>query len=180
MRKRMNAVGNPVRLMNCEITYDDLRSSLEQCIAEYGIEATLDSGEVSYGIFRQPVECLTIYHPNHHYDYYNLCILLKPLGNTCTIETYTYGKSTQMSYEAFAKNTKVFDGSGVGNTALGMLSGGAVGVGFAIGSAVTGIAKAGGKAIAKGINALMRDLAALEQEQLWYDTVFSILGDVLS
>ena len=61
-----------------------------------------------------------------------------------------------------------------------MLSGGAVGAGFAIGSAVTGVAKAGFKAVAKGINALMRDPQALEEENAWYSAVYSIFNEVIS
>lgn len=179
--KKMTPVRDPVRFMDGgNITYNDLKNALQSRIDEYGVPVAMDSGEISYGIFSPSVECLTLYHPEHHNDYYDFCLIIKPLGKTCTIEAYSYGKSTQMSREAFAENTKVFDGSGVGNTALGLLSGGAIGAGFAIGSAVTGIAKAGGKAIAKGINALMRDPAALEQEKAWYDAIFSVFNDVIS
>lgn len=179
--KKMTQVRDAVRFMDGgNLTYDDLKNALQNCIDEYGIPATMDSGEISYGLFSRSVNCLTLYHPEHHYDYFDFCFIIKPMGKTCMIETYSYGKSTQISREAFAENTRVFDGSGVSGTAVGILRGGAIGAGFAIGSAVTGIVKAGGKAIAKGINALMRDSAALEQEKAWYDAILSVFNDVIS
>ncbi len=171
----------PIRFMDGEyVTYDAIKERIEKLVEDYGIEATLAMGDVNYGLFSGTKEALMLVHPKHVDDYYKFCIIITPAGKTCNVEVFSYGKSRQMSAEAFAQNTKIFDGSGVMGTAAGILRGGAVGAGFAIGSAAVGIAKAGAKGIAKGINALMRDPGALEEEKAWYDIVNEIIATVIS
>ncbi len=170
----------PVRFMDGDlITYEAIKDRIERVSEDYGIDINLSMGEVNYGIFSGNKEALMLVNPNHVDDYYKFCFIITPAGKTATVEVFSYGKSRQMSAEAFAQNTKVFDGSGAMGTLGGALVGGPVGWGFALGSAAVGVTKAGVKGIAKGINALMRDSKALEEEKVWYDIVNEIIGSVI-
>lgn len=179
--KKMVGIREPVRYMDgSEVTYDSIKQRLEEVVEQYGIPVSVETAEMNYGIFGDKgVPCLVVVHPDHRDDYFKFCILKKEIGKTCTVEVNSYGKSTQLKREDYANNTKIFDGRGTAGTASGLLFGGAVGAGFAIGSAVTGIAGAGVKAIGKGINALLRNPNALESEKMWYQTVCSIFDSVI-
>ncbi len=160
------------------VIYEVIKAALQEKAENYGIAAEVESSEFESGLFSKGEECLTFVHPDHIGDYFKFCIYRKEVGKTCTVEIYSYGQSKNIKREDFAANTHIFDGSGVMGTAAGALRGGAVGAGFAIGSAAVGITKAGVKAIGKGINALMRDPEALERENDWYSAVFSIFNEV--
>ena len=179
--KELEEVRDPVRYMNgSEVTLEALKEALEEAAENYGIPLRITEDEVEYSLFSsQRTPCLVIEHPKHDCDYYNFCIQRKAQGNTCVISVSSFGRSSQMAKEQFAANTKVFDGAGSRGTVVGVLRGGAVGAGFAMGSAAMGLAKGGIKALAKGINALTRDSGALEEEKGWYDVVFSIFNDVI-
>lgn len=182
--KEMNPV-HSIRYMDAEnATMENLMDYFAQKAAEYGLVYEFQEGEISYGLFSTPVPCTVLIHPKHlgnsENEYFKFCFTRQVQGKTCTIEVSSFGRSTQMKAADFAANTKIFDGKGTLGTAAGILRGGAVGAGFAIGSAAAGIGKAGVKAIAKGINALIRDPAALAEEQAWYDLLFAVIGEVLN
>lgn len=183
--KEMNPV-HSIRYMDAEnATMENLMDYFAQKAAEYGLVYEFQEGEISYGLFSTPVPCTVLIHPKHlgwnsENEYFKFCFTRQVQGKTCTIEVSSFGRSTQMKAADFVANTKVFDGKGTLGTAAGILRGGAVGAGFAIGSAAAGIGKAGVKAIAKGINALIRDPAALAEEQAWYDLLFAVIGEVLN
>mgnify|MGYP004517400617 FL=1 len=183
--KEMNPV-HSIRYMDAEnATMENLMDYFAQKAAEYGLVYEFQEGEISYGLFSTPVPCTVLIHPKHldwnsENEYFKFCFTRQVQGKTCTIEVSSFGRSTQMKAADFAANTKIFDGKGTLGTAAGILRGGAVGAGFAIGSAAAGIGKAGVKAIAKGINALIRDPAALAEEQAWYDLLSAVIGEVLN
>lgn len=181
-RKKMQQARDSIRFMNgSDITYDAIKYALEEVIEKYGIEAAVEDATLyGGGLFSKEESCLALVNPQHRNDYFKFCILRKDSGKTCVVDVYSFGQSKNIKHEDFAANTHVFDGSGVAGTVGGMLTGGAIGAGFAIGSAVTGVAKAGFKAVAKGINALMRDPEALEEENAWYSAVYSIFNEVIA
>jgi len=160
------------------VTYDAIKMVLEEKIDKYGINAEIISSELYTGLFSKDETCLSLVNPKHREDYFKFCIYRKEIGKTCVVEVYSYGQSKNIKREDFAANTRIFDGSGTMGTAAGILRGGAVGAGFAIGSAAVGITKAGVKAIGKGINALLRDPEVLEKENDWYAAVFGIFNEV--
>lgn len=178
--KDLTAFSDPIRLVDDETT--ELRSigeALQRCAEEFGAEVKIKNEAVERGFFdSNPIPCLQICHPNHEKDYFNFCITCKQQGKTRLVQIYTYGKSKQMGLEAFQKNTRAFDGSGVRGTAVGALRGGALGAGFAIGSAVGGVVKGTGKLLAKGVAAMMCDDAALSVEKDWYDLMATVLQNV--
>ena len=154
---------------------------MEEVIENYGIDAVVEEATLYGGsLFAKEESCLALVNPNHRNDYFKFCIVRKDAGKTCTVDIFSFGQSKNIKHEEFAANTHIFDGKGAMGAVGGMLAGGAVGAGFAIGSAVTGVAKAGFKAVAKGINALMRDPQALEEENAWYSAVYSIFNEVIS
>ena len=181
-RKKVQQARDSIRYMNgSDITYAAIKQALDEVIENYGIDAVVEEATLyGGGLFSKEESCLALVNPNHRYDYFKFCIVKKDAGKTCTVDVYSFGQSKNIKHEEFAANTRVFDGSGTMGTVGGMLAGGAVGAGFAIGSAVTGVAKAGFKAVAKGINALMRDPQALEEENAWYSAVYSIFNEVIS
>ena len=178
--KDLSAYSEPIRLVNepsTEIT--EVATAIENIAEEFGAEVEVRRDEVSRGFFdNEPLACLVIVHPKHTGDYFRFCITRKVQGKTCLFQIFTYGKSTQMSLSDFQSNTKVFDGKGSRGTAIGVLRGGAVGAGFAVGSATAGIVKGGGKLLAKGIAAMMRDDAALAREKDWYEQMTSVFAEV--
>lgn len=178
-KKKVESVMNPIRYKDgSAITYDAIKTVLEEKIDEYGIDAKIISSELYSGLFSSDEECLSLVNPNHREDYFKFCIYRKEMGKTCVVEVYSYGQSKNIKREDFAANTRIFDGSGAMGTAAGILRGGAVGAGFAIGSAAVGVTKAGVKAIKKGINTLLLDQDALEKENDWYAAVFDILNEI--
>ena len=181
-RKKVQQARDSIRYMNgSEVTYDAIKIALEEVIENYGIDAVVEEATLYGGsLFAKEESCLALVNPNHRNDYFKFCIVRKDAGKTCTVDIFSFGQSKNIKHEKFAANTHIFDGKGAMGAVGGMLAGGAVGAGFAIGSAVTGVAKAGFKAVAKGINALMRDPQALEEENAWYSAVYSIFNEVIS
>lgn len=179
-KKDLTAYSDPIRLLDNETT--DLRvvgRAIKHCAEEFGAEIVVYVEEAEGGFFDfDNIPCLQICHPNHEKDYYNICLTRRTQGKTCVFQVFTYGKSRQMNLEDFQSNTHVFDGSGVNGVAVGTLRGGALGAGFAIGSAAAGIVKSGGKLLAKGIVGLMRDDAALSVEREWYDLILESIQSV--
>ena len=181
-RKKVQQARDSIRYMNGSgITYSAIKQALDEVIGKYGINAVVEEATLyGGGLFSKEESCLALVNPSHRNDYFKFCILKKEIGNTCTVDVYSFGQSKNIKHEEFAANTRVFDGSGAMGAVGGMLTGGAIGAGFAIGSAVTGVAKAGFKAVAKGINALMRDPQALEEENAWYSAVYAVFNEVIS
>ena len=93
--------------------------------------------------------------------YFKFCFIVSYQGSIALVSTYIYGNSTQMTKEAVAE-TK----TGAGWAAL---FGGAVGIGYAVG---TGFRKA--------FNAIGRSKAKLEEEKMWYAAIHGILDEVIS
>ncbi len=183
--KEMTPV-HSIRYMDAEnATMENMMDYFAQKADEYGLIYEFQEGEISYGLFHSPIPCTVLIHPKHldwnsENEYFKFCFTRQVQGKTCTIDVSSFGRSTQMKAADFAENTKIFDGGGRLGVAAGILRGGAGGAGFAIGSAVAGVGKAGVKTIAKGINALIRDPAALAEEQAWYDLLFTVIGEVLN
>ncbi|MBR5558836.1 MAG: hypothetical protein IKU72_01150 [Oscillospiraceae bacterium] len=162
-----------------DMTLEDVKNALSEKAEEYGLAVSFLNEEVTYGLFGGKKDCLVLMHPTFKMEYYMYAIMLAPQGKTCVVEVYTFGRSAQMSKEEFANNTRVFTGENARGAAVGLLRGGAVGVGFAAGSIAAGVGKAGIKALAKGINALTRNQQALEEEKGWYDLLNAILDEVI-
>ncbi len=181
--KKLEQLYDPIRYPNGEeITLDLIKEKFVEVAENYGLALSVENDEIETGGFfnSSTTPCLLLYNPTYFDDYYKFCITSKPQGKTALINIYSFGKSTQMSKEAFSQNTKVFDGAGSRGTALGILRGGAVGAGFAVGSAATGLVKGGIKALAKGINALTMDKAALAEEKEWYDLFYAVIAEVFN
>lgn len=178
--KELAAYSDPIRMIDDDTTgFEAIDASLKSTAEMYGAEIEVWKDGVERGTFdMNPISCLVLCHPEHKNDYFRFCITRKVQGKTCLVQIYTLGKSTQMSLEAFQKNTRAFDGSGVRGTAVGALRGGALGAGFAVGSAAAGIVKGGGKLLAKGIAAMMRDDVALSKEKDWYQLMDSVFQTV--
>ncbi len=179
-RKKMVSIRDSVRFMNGkDVTYENIKMFLEAKIEEYGIPATVEDATLGGGgLFSPEEKCLALVNPEHRYDYFKFCIYRKDMGNTCTVDVYSYGASKNLKNEDLA-HTKIFDGSGALGTATGILRGGATGIGFAIGSAVVGVGKAGVKTIAKGIGKLLQDPNAIATENGWYSAVADIFNEVI-
>lgn len=172
----------PIRVADNEAaTYESIIQAVNDLAAHFG--APIANRE-EY-IFRSfldddPPAHLVFYHPDHEKDYFNFCIMRKQQGASCLLQVFTMGKSRQMGKEAFQQNVHVFDGNAARGTAVGLLRGGAVGVGFALGSATAGIVKGGAKMLAKGVNALTMDRAALSEEKDWYNIMTDVFSVVFS
>lgn len=180
--KSLIVYSDAMRFMDDEtVSEDNICQAIQNCADNYGADIVIYKEAITRGYFdNDPIPCLRICHPAHEDDYFNFCIMRKIQGKTCLLQIYTCGRSTQMSLEAFQNNTQVWDGSGVRGATLGVLRGGAVGVGFAVGSAAAGIVKSSGKLIAKGIAAMMRDDASLSKEKDWYDLMQAVFQQVFS
>lgn len=178
--KDLTDFSDPVRLPEDESSQlENVRIAIERCAEQYGAEMVIHFDCVERGFFdSNPIPCLRICHPKHETDYFYFCITRKTQGKSCLFQIYTCGKSKQMGLADFQNNTRAFDGSGIRGTAVGALRGGALGAGFAIGSAVGGIVKGTGKLLAKGVAAMMRDDAALSVEKDWYDLMALVLQNV--
>ncbi len=164
-----------------DVSYQDLSDIISSVADDYGFVQKCYLDEISTGgIFGETYDCLQLIHPEHEYDYYNYYITLTRQGNMLLVVIYAGGTSKQLKKEDFAQNTRVFDGTASRGVAAGLFSGGAVGAGLAIGSLAGGAIKGGIKAIAKGINALTRDPAALNRELEWYDQAMCVFSTVFA
>ncbi len=179
-KKKMMAVRNTVRYKaDANVTYELLYKSLRHKISEYGIDARIDKCSVSNGMFDDGEEAIAVVNPLHTSDYFKYCIICNRVGTTSTVSVYTFGQSNNVKREEYAANTSIFTGSGARGAAVGMLRGGAFGVGAAAGSIIGSAVGAGFRAIGKGINALMRDEAGFEREMQWYSAMNDILTEIL-
>lgn len=181
--KNLEEYLEPIRYADgANATLDDALAYIEEKAEEHSVDLVCEKGFAEYGnIFsfnHMDVPCIVLHHPAHSSDYFKFCITRKEMGNAAIFQVFTTGNSRQINKEQFQQNTQIMDGSGALGASIGMLRGGAVGAGFAIGSAVTGIAKTGVKAIAKGVNALTMNKAALELEMEWYRCISTILYEV--
>ncbi len=180
--KDLMEYSEPIRYTDgANATLSLVRECVEEKAEEYGasIRCSMDTVESGGWLNKVSTPCLLVYHPSHQSDYYNFCITRSAQGNTAVFQVWFAGKSRQMSKEQFQQSTRVFDGSGARTAGLGMLGGGAFGIGAAVGGLVGGTIRAGVKAAAKGFNALTMDKAALQQEKEWYGFIGSILNEVL-
>lgn len=140
----------------------------------------IDSNISSGGLFGSKTPCIVCYRPEHLDDYFYYVISLSEQGKGCIVHIGLSGKSRLMKNEEYLTNTKILNGSGTAGTVVGVLRGGAVGTGFAIGSAVGGILGAGGKALKKGFLAMTTNQADLQAEKDWYDSMMYIFGQVFA
>ncbi|MBQ7278896.1 MAG: hypothetical protein IJR17_06855 [Clostridia bacterium] len=160
------------------IDLEDVHNALVSRFEEYEIPVLFRKGTISKGLVSSPTDAIFIVHPNNQNAYYKIVLTLSRMGKFLDVNVYFCGKSREMGIEALA-NTKVFNGAGVrGVTIGGLHSNTNFGVGYAIGSAVFGVAGAGIRAIKKGIGALTKDEGALEMERQWYQIVLTIINEV--
>ena len=170
----------PIRFLDGSVDFNAVASALVQAAEEYDAPCAIRDGEIVAGTFSSnATPCLVLYHPAHEFDYFNFCILRSQQGNTCVFEVYTCGNSRQIKKHDFQNNTRVFDGAASQGMALGVMRGGSVGAGYAIGSALGGIVRGSVKTVAKGINALTMDSEALAAEKAWYELVGFLFAQTL-
>lgn len=153
-----------------EFDLEMIENALNNNIEEYGYNVAVEYEKISAGSFLSSKEydCIKLYNPEHPFDYFFYCVTLVRERRCDTVNIFAGGRSNQMKKEDYLKNTKAFDGTISNSLTLGVLKGGSVGVGMAVGGAVGGLAKAGLRGIGKGIAALTRDNEAYEAEQNWY------------
>ena len=170
----------PIRFLDGSVDFNAVATALMQAAEQYDAPCAIRDGEIVAGAFSSNgTPCLVLYHPEHEFDYFNFCILRSQQGNTCVFEVYTCGSSRQIKKHDFQNNTRVFDGAASQGMALGVMRGGSVGAGYAIGSALGGIVRGGVKTVAKGINALTMDSEALAAEKAWYELVGFLFAQTL-
>lgn len=162
------------------ITLDSFISVLDEAMNDYGIPRKFGSGSISgSGLFSSETEAVFLKHPDHVSDYIGFAITVLHSGSTAVINIYAYGRSRQLGNQALA-NTRIMDGGGARAAAAGLLHGGSVGIGFAVGGAMAGVVKAGARAVKKGIGAIRLNNNSLSEEQAWYDLVATAISDALS
>jgi hypothetical protein len=172
---------DPIQSIKCAdgsgLSYDSVAKALSSKYDEYELSYNMVMGSLSNGLLGGSKDALFVFHPDHINDYFKIVLTITRTGRTATVDLYSSGKSKQFNKESLA-NTRVFDGSGAKGASVGLLRGGSVGVGYAIGSATASIAKAGFKAIKKGFNKLTMDSNALEEEKNWYGAVLSLIYEL--
>ena len=180
-KKQADKLQDTINLMNASnVTYESIKNALEFAIKKYEIPAVVEDAVFNSGGFLSKGDnCIAILHPDHRTDYFKYCIFKASVGTTCTIDLYAYGKSKNIAQESFAENTKIFDGQGRKDVIDGIRKGGYFGAGYAIGGAIAGVAATGIKVVAKGVNALLRDTQALEEEKAWYNAMNCVIMEVL-
>ena len=132
------------------------------------------------GLFKENPSCLVISSAEHGTDYFNFVCYMQAQKKYNLLYVKVGGKSRQAKYDVFAKNVKVFDGGIRKGIATGFMAGGSTGAAFAIGSIVGGSVRGAAKLIGKGLNALMRDKEAYEEELSYYYAVISAIDYSLS
>ena len=162
------------------IGLEDIHCALANKFEEYDIPVLFRKGHISKGLLSNPTDAIFVVHPDNQNTYYKTVLTLSRMGKYLDVAVFSCGKSRQMGSETMA-NTKVFNGSGITGVVVGGLhSNTNFGVGYAVGSAVFGVAGAGFRAVKKGIGALTKNEEALEMERQWYQIVLDIINQVFS
>lgn len=159
--KELDECRPTIRYMDStNITLENFGAWLGEKAQMYGAPVSLAYDTVSRGLFGGGAPCLVLYHPQHPHDYFRFCILISYQGSIALVSTYLCGRSTQMKKEAISQAK-----TGAGWAAL---FGGAVGIGYAVGSGVR-----------KAVNALGKSKSKLEEERTWYGAIHGILDEVI-
>ena len=85
-----------VRYQNGEgITLSTVQDAIQDCADKLGIPVAFRGDQVkSGGLFNSSVEdCVVLYHPEHQWDYYNICLRVKHQGNFAFVSINDFGKS---------------------------------------------------------------------------------------
>jgi len=179
-------VMEPSRMTQINMYFDDYGISYYEFVDTMTRYAKISSvpmslrfAEVSANSINGPetVPCIVVEHPAHQKDYFRYCIVPENanFSGDARFSVWLCGKSSQMDKSDYIKNKTEFSASGLDLAGLGMLRGGAYGVGFAIGAMGTELARCAGTGAKKLYNSLTLDKAALNQEILWYDEIELII-----
>jgi hypothetical protein len=132
------------------------------------------------GLLKENPPCLVISSSEHGKDYFTFVCYKEETRTHTLLYIKVGGKSKQAKYDIFAKNVKVFNGSVHKGVLAGIRRGDGYGMGMVIGSVVGGALGGTARLIGKGVNALLRDKEAYQEELAYYDQVISIIDESLS
>lgn len=157
--KDLQEMGNVSFADAGEVTLDNIETAVTDLAKQNGIPVAFYRTDArDGGIFGNTYTALVAYHPEHRNDYFNMAMILTKSGNFGSVNVYAAGKSKQMNKFARSDNAK----AGLGAALAG---GGSQAVGFMIGSA---------------LGSLGKSKAKLAEEQLFYDSILSIIGAALN
>lgn len=147
-----------VRYQNGEgITLMTVQEAIKDCARKMAIPVAFRGDQVkSGGLFNSSVEdCLVMYHPEHERDYFKFCIRVKRQGVYAFVLINDFGQSSQMNKAGRAEAYKA-ERAGKGMS-------------YKISSL-----------IGQGLSTIGKSKSKLEEEQMYYQCVFSILDEIVS
>lgn len=140
-----------------EISLQTVQDAIMDCAKNLEIPVAFYKDRVTTGgIFNSSEEdCFVMYHPEHERDYFKFCIRVARQGNYTLVTVNDFGQSKQIN--------KVVRGEAYKQDRKGK------NMSYKVGSM-----------IGQGISSLGKSKEKLNQEQRYYDCIFSIFDEIIS
>lgn len=121
------------------IRLSTITGTYKSVAAKYELPLAVRDDVVRYGIFSMDEPCIVLYHPKNEREYTKLCIRCSHQGKMAIVRIGLFDISKQ-ARKAYAAQENVG-----GRMATGLLVGGAVGIGYAVGAGISKVARAAGR-----------------------------------
>lgn len=81
-----------------QITLQTVQEAIKDCAQGMGIPVAFYTDQVkSGGMFNKTIEdCIVLYHPEHQYDYFKICVRVSHQGSYAFVSAMDFGTSKQM------------------------------------------------------------------------------------
>lgn len=122
-----------------EVTLEAIADAYLEKAGEYDLPLAARMDEIYYGLLHVDEDCLLLYHPEYERKYSKVCIRCSHQGILAVVRICFCDISKQTK-KAYAAQEQVG-----GKVAAGLLVGGAVGIGYAVGTGISKMARAAGR-----------------------------------
>lgn len=139
------------------ITLQIVQDAITDCALSMGIPVAFYADQVkSGGMFNKTIEdCIVLYHPEHQYDYFKICVRVSHQGSYAFVSAMDFGTSKQIKKADMARACKE-DRKGKSMS-------------YKVGSL-----------IGQGITTIGRNKTKLEEEKNYYACIVDIFDEIVS
>ena len=140
-----------------QITLQTVQEAIKDCAQGMGIPVAFYTDQVkSGGMFNKTIEdCIVLYHPEHQYDYFKICVRVSHQGCYAFVSAMDFGTSKQMKKAGQAEAYRA-DRKGKSMS-------------YKVGSM-----------IGQGLTSIGRSKSKLEEEQNYYACIIDIFDEIVS
>lgn len=140
-----------------QITLQTVQEAIKDCAQGMGIPVAFYTDQVkSGGMFNKTIEdCIVLYHPEHQYDYFKICVRVSHQGSYAFVSAMDFGTSKQMKKAGQAEAYRA-DRKGKSMS-------------YKVGSM-----------IGQGLTSIGRSKSKLEEEQNYYACIIDIFDEIVS